>query len=192
MSISRILKWTYSRVVGQLLFGSPSGFSGLGIATTSALLQILWNFELVHARSEEVTKPRFESRPGFEYKLREDGIQFRRLSCLQASEGSSKLLRPKGSEILWPSGVGIFHRSDSCLLTSLIASRPPSSVPCPSRAARRWRLPRQGTGERSTYACSNVDGSPRLAARVWEVDGINSFLPSLCFCPSRDGRTKRL
>jgi len=31
-----------------------------------------------------------------EYKLREDGIQSRRLSWLQVSEGSSKLLWPKG------------------------------------------------------------------------------------------------
>ena len=31
----------------------------------------------------------------------------------------------KGSEILWPSGVGIFHRSDSSLLTSRVDSRPP-------------------------------------------------------------------
>ena len=30
------------------------------------------------------------------YKLREDGVQSRRLSWLQASEGSSKLFRPEG------------------------------------------------------------------------------------------------
>jgi len=35
-------------------------------------------------------------RPGVEYKLREDGIQSRRHSWLQASEGSCKLFRPKG------------------------------------------------------------------------------------------------
>jgi len=51
---------------------------------------------LAHARSEEVGKPRFESRPGVEYELREDGIQSWRLFELQASEGSSKLLRSKG------------------------------------------------------------------------------------------------
>jgi len=52
----------------------------------------LCNFELGHAGSEEVAKPRFESRPSVEYKLQEDGIQSRRLSWLQVFEGSSKLL----------------------------------------------------------------------------------------------------
>jgi len=56
----------------------------------------LWNFELVHAGNEEVAKPRLENRLGVEYKLREDGIQSQRLSWLQASEGSRKLLWPKG------------------------------------------------------------------------------------------------
>jgi len=55
-----------------------------------------WNFELAHAGTEEVAKPRFESRPGVEYKIRKDGIQSWRLSWLHASEGNSKLLRPKG------------------------------------------------------------------------------------------------
>jgi len=62
---------------------------------------------LAHKGIEEVAEPRFESRPGAEYKFREDGVQSRRLSWLQASEGSSKLLQPKGLEILGPSGVGI-------------------------------------------------------------------------------------
>ena len=61
-----------------------------------------------------------------EYKLREDGVQARRLSCLQTSEGSrASSSGLKGSEMLWPSGVGIIHRSDSCWLTSLVGSRPP-------------------------------------------------------------------
>jgi len=51
---------------------------------------------LAHAGSEEIAKPRFESRPGVEYKLQEDGIQSWRFSWLQVSEGSSKLLWPKG------------------------------------------------------------------------------------------------
>jgi len=50
----------------------------------------------VDAGSEEVAKPRFESRLGVEYELQEDGIQSQRLSWLQASEGSSKLLWPLG------------------------------------------------------------------------------------------------
>ena len=55
----------------------------------------LCNFELVHAGSKEVAKPRFKIRPSVEYKLPEDGIQSGRLSWLQASKGSSKLLQPK-------------------------------------------------------------------------------------------------
>ena len=58
-----------------------------------------------------------------ECKLREGRIQsrdFHVFRCLRAAANSSSL---KVSEILWPSGVGIFHRSDSCLLTSLVGSR---------------------------------------------------------------------
>jgi len=54
----------------------------------------------MHGGIEEVAEPRFESRPGLEYKLREDGVQSRRFSWLQASEGSSKLFRPEGFRIL--------------------------------------------------------------------------------------------
>ena len=50
---------------------------------------------MVHAGIEEAAEPRFESRPGVEYKLREDGVQSWRLSWLQASEGSRKLFRPE-------------------------------------------------------------------------------------------------
>ena len=59
----------------------------------------LWNFELAHAGSEEVAKSRFESQLGVEYGLREDGVQSRRISWLQAFESSSKLLRPKGFRV---------------------------------------------------------------------------------------------
>ena len=52
---------------------------------------------MVHAGSEEVIKPRFESRPGVEYKLREHGNQSKGLSWLQASEGRSTFLQSKGS-----------------------------------------------------------------------------------------------
>jgi len=55
------------------------------------------------------------------YQLREDGIQSRRLSWLQESSSSGLM----DSEILSPSGVGIFHRSDSCLLTSLVDLQSP-------------------------------------------------------------------
>jgi len=47
---------------------------------------------LAHAGSEEIANPRFERRPGMEYKPREDGVQTRRLSWPEAPEGGSKLL----------------------------------------------------------------------------------------------------
>jgi len=87
-----------------------------------------------------------------EYELREGGIQSRRLSWLQASEGSSKLLRPKGfrrycdPQVLessigrtaafeWPGGLAA------------------PSVPRSSEVARRWNFPKRGTGERSVQTC---------------------------------------
>jgi len=103
----------------------PNGFSGLGIATTSALLQI---FEILRWRMQELRKSqnqdlradsawsmnpgKMESNPG-------DFPGFRRLRAAARSSGL------KGSEILWPSGVGIFHRSASSLLTSLVDLRFP-------------------------------------------------------------------
>ena len=51
---------------------------------------------MVHVGIEEVAEPRFESRPGVEYKHWEDGIQSWRLSWFPASEGSSKVFRPEG------------------------------------------------------------------------------------------------
>jgi len=50
---------------------------------------------------------------------RADFPGFRRLRAAASSSGL------KGSEILWPLGVGIFHRSDGSLLTSLVDSRSP-------------------------------------------------------------------
>jgi len=49
---------------------------------------------LAHAGSEVIPKPRFERRPGVEYKLRENGIQSRQLRAAASSTGL------KGSEIL--------------------------------------------------------------------------------------------
>ena len=54
MSLSRILKGTNSRDMGRQLFGSPNGFSSLGIATISALLQI---FGILSWRMQELGKP---------------------------------------------------------------------------------------------------------------------------------------
>jgi len=58
-----------------------------------------------------INSGKMESSPG-------DFPGFRRLWEAASSAGL------KGSEILWPSSVGIFHRSDCCLLTSLVGSRP--------------------------------------------------------------------
>jgi len=50
----------------------------------------------VHAGIEEVAEVRLESPPGVEYKLSENGVQSRRFSWFQASDGSSKLFWPEG------------------------------------------------------------------------------------------------
>jgi len=105
--------------------GPHSGFSGLGAATISAILQI---FGILSWRMQEVRKSqnqdlrvdpawgknsgKMESSPG-------DFPGFRRQTAATSSSGL------KGSEILWSSCVGIFHKSDSSLLTSLVDSQPP-------------------------------------------------------------------
>jgi len=58
-----------------------------------------------------INSGKMESNPG-------DFVCCRRMRAAANSSG------PKGLEILWPSGVRIFHRSDSCLLTSLVDSQP--------------------------------------------------------------------
>jgi len=101
----------------------PSGFSGLGIATNSALLQIFgilsWPMqELRKSQNQDLrvdpawsmNSGKMESNPG-------DFPGFRRLKAAATFSGL------EGSDILWPSGVGIFHWSNSSLLTSLVDSR---------------------------------------------------------------------
>ena len=75
----------------------------------------------MHAGSEEVA----ESRPAWSMnsgKMEHNPGDFPGFRRLRAAANFSGL---KGSEILWPSGVGIFHKSDSCLLTSLVDLRSP-------------------------------------------------------------------
>ena len=97
----------------------------LRIANSSALFQI---FGILSWRMQELKKSqnqnlradlawsvisgKMESNPG-------DFPDFRHLRAAVSSSGL------KGSEILCPSGVGIFHRSDSCLLMSLVDSYSP-------------------------------------------------------------------
>ena len=59
-----------------------------------------------------INSRKMESNPG----------DFPGFRCLRAAANSSGL---KGSAILWPWGVRIFHRLDSCFLTSLVGSRLP-------------------------------------------------------------------
>ena len=54
------------------------------------------------------------------WKMESDPGDFPGFTRLKAVESSSGL---KGSEILWPWGVGIFHRSVNSLLTSLVDLR---------------------------------------------------------------------
>jgi len=73
-------------------------------------------------------KTKFESRPGVEYILREDGIQTRRFFWLPVLEGDSKLhYWQKGARdtTVFRSGVRTFHRSDSSLLMSMVDPRLP-------------------------------------------------------------------
>jgi len=145
------------------------------------LFSNLSNFELAHAGREEVAKPRFENQPGVEYKLQEDGIQSRRLSWLQVSEGSSKLLRPKGF------GDTVTLRCWNLPQIGQLLVDVPGGLALPIPVCpvlhelRRDGIRRDGAWAReaSRPASKFVGGSPDLAARVREFDGIVSFLPSL-------------
>jgi len=102
---------------------------------------------------------------------------------LQAPEGSSKLPGPKGQRY-FPSGVGTFYTSARQLLAEEPRGLGPRSYePRSSQVTRRWSLPREGTGERSvqTSARQFIDGVPRLAAQLREVDGIDNLFSSLLF-----------
>jgi len=83
-----------------VFFGSPSGFSGLGIATISALLQI---FGILSWRMQELRKsqkkdlradPAWSIYPGKMESNPGDFPDFRRLRAAASSSGQ------KGSEIL--------------------------------------------------------------------------------------------
>jgi len=57
------------------------------------------------------------------------------------------------SEVLFPSGVGIFHRSDSCMLTSLVDSRHPVLCSPFFTSCEAKESAQRGTGERSVQTC---------------------------------------
>jgi len=109
----------------------------------------LWNFELAHAGSEAMEKPSLRANLAWSINSRKfeaNARDFPRIRHLWAAASSNGL---KGSEILWPSGVGIFLSLHSFLLTNLEDSRPQSCVPHSSQFARPWSLPRWDTSERS-------------------------------------------
>jgi len=116
-----------------------------------------------------------------EYELREDGVQSRRFSWLQASEGSSKLLRPKR----FRDTVTLRYWNLPQVGQPLVGEREGLAIPglvCPVlHELRGDGVCRDGAQARgaSRPASKFLDGSPCLAARVRDVDGINSFLPSL-------------
>jgi len=128
MSLSRILKGTHSRDMGVVRWVSQWLFR-LWEHNYQCSSPDLWNFQLEHAGSEKsqnqdlraspalsINSGKMESRPG----------DFPGLRSLRAAASPSGL---KGSEILHHLGVGTFHLSNSCLLTSLVNSRLPVYVP---------------------------------------------------------------
>ena len=72
MSLLRILKGTRNRDTGQKNSLVPNGSSSLGVAIINALPD-LWIFELAYARSEEISRPGFESLSDVEHELWEKG-----------------------------------------------------------------------------------------------------------------------
>jgi len=116
-----------------------------------------------------------------EYKLREDGIQSWKLSWLQASEGSSKLLRPKGFGDTVTLRCWNLPKVGQLLVDEpggLAAASPLCPVLHELRGDGICRDGAQARGA-SRPASKVVDGYPHLAARVREFDGVDSFLPSL-------------
>ena len=151
------------------------------MATANALLRIfVWNIDLAYVGSAEVTKPRFESQSSMEYKLREDGIQSWRLSWLQASEVSNKLLRPKGFRDTVALRCRNLPQVGHLLVDEPGGLAAPGPV-CPVlHELRGDGVCRDGAQTRgaSRPASKFVDGSPCPAAGVREVDGIPSIAPA--------------
>ena len=181
----------YSKDMGRYLFGSSRGFSGLGIATLSVLLKILeiliWLMQNVRKsqnrdlRAEPVwsmNSKKIESNPG-------DFPGFRRLRTEARSSGL------KGSEILWPSVVVIFHRLDSSLLTSLVDFRSP--VLCASYftscEAKEFAETGHWQKESPDLPVSLLMVLHALPLECEKSMEFKAFSQRSCFfCPSRDSR----
>ena len=141
--------WAVVRWVSQWLF--PALGTQLSVLFSRSL-----EFSVGTCRKWEITKPRFESQPGVEYKLREDGIQARRLSWPQVPEGGSKPLCPERVR-----DIASLRSWDLPFVEQLLVDKPgefaaPSLCSRSSRVARRWSLPRRGTGTRSVQTCQLI------------------------------------
>jgi len=136
---------------------------------------------LAHAGSEEGTKPGFESRTGVECELWEDGIQSRKFSWFQASEGSSKLLPSEEFRDTVTLGCRNLPQVVMLLVDEPGGLAAPSLV-CPVLHELQGDVVCRDVAYAigaSRPASKFVYGSPRLAARVREVDGVYCFLQSL-------------
>ena len=112
---------------------------------------------------------------GVGYKLQEDGIQSQRFSWLQLSEGSSELLQSKGFRDI----VTLRCRNLPYVGQLLVDESGRFTIPSPvCPVLHKLRDGAQARGA-SRPASKFIDGSPCLAARVREVDGVDRFLPSL-------------
>jgi len=124
-----------------------------------------------------INSGKMESNPG-------DFPGFRRLRAAASSSGL------KGSEVLWPAGVGIFHRSDSSLLSGLVDLRSP--VLCAPFFTSCEAMEFAETGhwwkDRPDLPVSLL---MVLHAMRLECEKSMEFTASShrsCFCPSRDSR----
>ena len=103
---------------GMVLFEDPNSFSSLGITTITALLQILG---ILSWRMQELRKSQNQD-------LRADLVWSMNSGKMESNPRDIpgfRYLRAAASSSGLPSGVGIFHRSDSSLLTSLVDLRTP-------------------------------------------------------------------
>jgi len=146
-----------------------NGFSGSEIVTISAYLQI---FRILSWYMQEVRKSQnqdLRADPVWSTnseKVESNPRDFPVFRHLWAAASSSGL---KGSEILWPSSVGIFHRSDSSLLTSLVDSRASRSASNLLMVLHPFRIECEKSMEltvsthRSYFLCSRQDSRDEAA-----------------------------
>jgi len=135
-------------------------------------------------------------------KMESNPIHFPGFRCLRAAASFSGL---KGSEIMWPSGVGIFHRSDSSLLISLVDLRSPGLCATFLTSCEAMEFAKTGHlwKERPDLPISLLMALRLLMANKF-VDGLHALRlecetsmkftasshRSCFFCPSRDSRDK--